>query len=368
MVAIEEEDDDDEEEEDPSSLLLDDDDKRGEEEEEKEKKMTEELERMQSMTHDEIVEKIMQLKTKRDEEEEDDDDDDGEEEDEEDEQDLTGREGTKFAMIIAQGMRASLARMTLKKEIESRPADWKPPPEHEAFLKKLRNSIYKDWKPDMPSLQRDCDEQEARREMMEKREEKARERAQSSTMHKRGDLLKALPNDGKSIQRKKEGTKMKKNDPEAQGGVYDRRKMQQEGAGLFVAPMMPEKVNREIGKLTRKTAGKGWFDLPAAEYTPELKRDMRTLKLRGAYDPKRFYKNADTSKLPTHFSIGTVVEGAQDFHSSRMTKKERGRTFAEEIAKDAAIKKARTNRFVKLQNEKKGSGGDKRKSSKGKKK
>jgi hypothetical protein len=364
MVAIEEEDDEEEEEEDPS-LLLDDDEKNERvREEENEKKMTEELERMQSMTHEEIVEKIMQLKTKRDEEE---DEDDGGEEDE-DEQDLTGREGTKFAMIIAQGMRASLARLTLKKEIESRPADWQPPPEHEAFLKKLRNSIYKDWKPDMPSLQRDCDEQEARREILERREEKARERAQSSTMHKRGDLLKALPNDGKSIQRKKEGTKLKKNDPEAQGGVYDRRKMQQEGAGLFVAPMMPEKVNREIGKLTRKSAGKGWFDLPAAEYTPELKRDMRTLKLRGAYDPKRFYKNADTSKLPTHFSIGTVVEGAQDFHSSRMTKKERGRTFAEEIAKDAAIKKARTNRFVKLQNEKKGSGGDKRKSTKGKKK
>ena len=176
MVAIEEEDDDDdEEEEDPSSLLLDKDDKRGEEEHEKEKKMTEELERMQSMTHDEIVEKIMQLKTKRDEEEEDEDDDDGEE-DEQDEQDLTGREGTKFAMIIAQGMRASLARMTLKKEIEARPADWKPPPEHEAFLKKLRNSIYKDWKPDMPSLQRDCDEQEARREMLEKREEEKKKK------------------------------------------------------------------------------------------------------------------------------------------------------------------------------------------------
>ena len=51
---------------------------------------------------------------------------------------------------------------------------------------------------------------------------------------------------------------------------------------------------------------------------------MRTLKLRGAFDPKRFYKNADTRKLPTHFSIGTVVEAAQDFHSARLTKKEKG--------------------------------------------
>ena len=64
--------------------------------------------------------------------------------------------------------------------------------------------------------------------------------------------MKALPNDGKSIQRKKEGTKMKKRDPEAQGGAFERRKMHEEGAGLFVAPMMPEKANREVAKTTRK--------------------------------------------------------------------------------------------------------------------
>ena len=222
--------------------------------------------------------------------------------------------------------------------------------------------MYQNWKPDMPSLQRDVDEQEERNQMLERRQEKAKEKERSVETHQRGALLKALPNDGKSIQRKKEGTKMKKRDPEAQGGAFERRKMHEEGAGLFVAPMMPEKANREVAKTTRKSAGKGWFDLPAAEYTPELKRDMRTLKLRGAFDPKRFYKNADTRKLPTHFSIGTVVEAAQDFHSARLTKKEKGRTFAEEIAKDQTIKKARTTRFTKVQNEKKGSGGDKRKS------
>ena len=57
---------------------------------------------------------------------------------------------------------------------------------------------------------------------------------------------------------------MKKRDPEAQGGAFERRKMHEEGAGLFVAPMMPEKANREVAKTTRKSAGKGWFDLPAA--------------------------------------------------------------------------------------------------------
>jgi hypothetical protein len=73
------------------------------------------------------------------------------------------------------------------------------------------------------------------------------------------------------------------------------------------------------------------------------------LKLRGAYDPKRFYKTDDTSKLPKHFQVGTVVEGAQDFFSARMTKKERKRTFAEEIASSAEITHARKKRFKKVQ-------------------
>lgn len=330
-------------------------------------KMCEELEAMQSLTREEIVEKILAVKKNNDDGEKDEEEEEELENEDvsEDVNDLTGHEGTKFAMIIAQGMRASLARQRLKKEIERRDEEEdkeEVSASDETFLKKLRKKVYQNWKPDMPSLQRDVDEQEERQEMLERRKEKAKEKERSVDTHARGALLKALPNDGKSIQRKKEGTKMKKQDPEAQGGAFERRKMHEEGAGLFVAPMMPEKANREVAKTTRKSAGKGWFDLPAAEYTPELKRDMRTLKLRGAFDPKRFYKNADTRKLPTHFSIGTVVEAAQDFHSARLTKKEKGRTFAEEIAKDQTIKKARTNRFTKVQNEKKGSGGDKRKS------
>lgn len=352
MVSIEEEEDKDREE-----LTT----------EEMSAKMCEELEAMQSLTREEIVEKILAVKKNNDDGEKDEEDEEELENEDvnEDVNDLTGHEGTKFAMIIAQGMRASLARQRLKKEIERRDEEEdkeEVSASDETFLKKLRKKVYQNWKPDMPSLQRDVDEQEERQEMLERRKEKAKEKERSVDTHARGALLKALPNDGKSIQRKKEGTKMKKQDPEAQGGAFERRKMHEEGAGLFVAPMMPEKANREVAKTTRKSAGKGWFDLPAAEYTPELKRDMRTLKLRGAFDPKRFYKNADTRKLPTHFSIGTVVEAAQDFHSARLTKKEKGRTFAEEIAKDQTIKKARTNRFTKVQNEKKGSGGDKRKS------
>ncbi len=46
-----------------------------------------------------------------------------------------------------------------------------------------------------------------------------------------------------------------------------------------------------------------------------MKRDLRLLRLRGVMDPKRFYKNPDATKFPTHFVMGTVVEGPGEFNS-----------------------------------------------------
>ena len=173
---------------------------RGEEEDEEQFR---ELERMQSMTHEDIGK--TQLRTPREEEAEDDDDDEESDDDDDDESkndDLTGFEGTKIAMVIAQGMRAHVARARLEEEIASRPKDWQPPPAHETFLRKLRRRIYR--KQDAPS-------KETWTSKRQKREEKRREsgREKSRAIHTRGELLKPLP---KSIQRKKEGTKLKKSD------------------------------------------------------------------------------------------------------------------------------------------------------------
>ena len=174
----------------------------------------------------------------------------------------------------------------------------------------------------------------------------------------RGAAMMALPNAKKHdrlkkpSERKGKGGKLQVHDPNAQGGVKNLRELATEGAGLFVAPLDQSRLVREarkLGGLGAGNAGNGWFNMPAVEYTPELRRDMRLLKLRGAYDPKRFYKTDDTSKLPKHFQVGTVVEGAQDFFSARMTKKERKRTFAEEIASSAEITHARKKRFKKVQ-------------------
>lgn len=130
------------------------------------------------------------------------------------------------------------------------------------------------------------------------------------------------------------------------------RALAEEGAGLFVKPLDTSKLRRDAKRLGGGDGGdaaKSWFSMPAVEYTPELRRDMRLLKLRGAYDPKRFYKTDDTTKLPKNFQIGTVVEGAQDFYSARLTKKERKRTLTEEVFADAEIKAVRKKRFAKIQ-------------------
>ena len=165
----------------------------------------------------------------------------------------------------------------------------------------------------------------------------------------RGAAMAALPSESARRKKPSERRKLSARDPAAQGGAMSARKLAGEGAGLFVAPLDASKLKREAKKLGAKSAGKSWFDMPAVEYTPELRRDMRLLKLRGAYDPKRFYKTDDTSKLPKHFQVGTVVEGAQDFYSARLSKRERKRTLTEEVFADAEIKAVRKKRFAKIQ-------------------
>lgn len=58
--------------------------------------------------------------------------------------------------------------------------------------------------------------------------------------------------------------------------------------------MAPSRDVRLSGKAARKaaadTAGSKWYNLPATQITDEVKKELRLLRLRGTYDPKRFYK------------------------------------------------------------------------------
>ena len=55
--------------------------------------------------------------------------------------------------------------------------------------------------------------------------------------------------------------------------------------------------------------------------TDELKLDLRALRMRGAIDPKRFYKAVD--ERSKFVQLGTVVEGRGEYNSARLVKKDR---------------------------------------------
>lgn len=120
--------------------------------------------------------------------------------------------------------------------------------------------------------------------------------------------------------------------------------------GLFVPPRDPRKVNKMARKNVKDTTGKGWFDMPAPTMTPELKKDLEILQLRHVMDPKRHFKRSGKSKaLPKYFQVGTVIEPAFEFHSSRLTKKERKTTLVDEFLSDQKLKNYRMRKVREIQ-------------------
>lgn len=120
--------------------------------------------------------------------------------------------------------------------------------------------------------------------------------------------------------------------------------------GLYVPPRDPRKVNKMARKNVKDTTGKGWFDMPAPSITPELKKDLEILQLRHVMDPKRHFKRSGKSKaLPKYFQVGTVIEPASEFYSSRLTKHERKQTLVDELLSDQKLKNYRMRKVREIQ-------------------
>ncbi|VFQ81370.1 unnamed protein product [Cuscuta campestris] len=121
--------------------------------------------------------------------------------------------------------------------------------------------------------------------------------------------------------------------------------------GLFVPPIDPKKLRILRRKEVKDTTGKNWFDMPAPTITPELKHDLEILKMRDALDPKKHYKKgASKSKaLPKYFQVGVVIEPASEFYSSRLTKKERKATLADELVSDAHLAEYRKRKVREIE-------------------
>ncbi|XVF49000.1 hypothetical protein PTKIN_Ptkin03bG0233600 [Pterospermum kingtungense] len=130
--------------------------------------------------------------------------------------------------------------------------------------------------------------------------------------------------------------------------------------GLVLPPNDPSKLNKLIRKQVKDTAGSAWFDMPAPTLTPELKKDLQLLKLRGAIDPKRHYKKDSKSKaVSKYFQVGTVVESVTDYYSGRMTKKERKPTLADELLSDPIVRQYRKRKVREIEEQNRPAGNEK---------
>ncbi|KAI8144728.1 Fcf2 pre-rRNA processing-domain-containing protein [Fennellomyces sp. T-0311] len=107
-----------------------------------------------------------------------------------------------------------------------------------------------------------------------------------------------------------------------------------------------ERLSRKERQEEReKTAGKGWFDMGRPDMTPELKRDLQLLKMRHVIDRKRHYKKMGKGDNPKYFQVGTVIEGPTEYHSARMTRKERKQTIVDELMANEEAKQYYKRKF-----------------------
>ena len=110
----------------------------------------------------------------------------------------------------------------------------------------------------------------------------------------------------------------------------------------------------KTGKRRKPTAvddaGAGWFGMRATPLTEQVKQDLKLIRNRNYLDPKRFYKSADVGT--TIHQVGTVIEGAAEYYSSRLTKKQRKSTLVEEVMADPTVATYAQNKYRQMQQEK----------------
>ncbi|KAI0481653.1 Fcf2-domain-containing protein [Xylaria cf. heliscus] len=94
---------------------------------------------------------------------------------------------------------------------------------------------------------------------------------------------------------------------------------------------VPEARKSKKEMAHKADAGPRWFNLPATDLTPELRRDLQLLKMRDVLDPKRHYKKDTTRAIPDFSQVGTVIPGPTDYFSARMTKRDRKRTLLKDV-------------------------------------
>ncbi|KAF4272181.1 hypothetical protein KXV22_006185 [Aspergillus fumigatus] len=113
--------------------------------------------------------------------------------------------------------------------------------------------------------------------------------------------------------------------------IIDTLQMNLSNKRLATVKIQQASVNSSTQK-KKPTAGADWFHLPKTELTTELKRDLQLIRMRSVLDPKRHYKKESGKAQPPKYSqLGTIIEGPTEFFSGRIAKKDRKKTFVEDV-------------------------------------
>lgn len=113
----------------------------------------------------------------------------------------------------------------------------------------------------------------------------------------------------------------------------------------------PIVIKAKKSKDEPEDSGSQWFHMKQPEMTDSIKRDIAIIKQRSALDPKRHYKK-EKWNTPKYFQMGTIIEGNTEYYSSRMNKRDRGKTLADEILHDNDSQKYFKRKYTEIQAQK----------------
>ena len=100
-----------------------------------------------------------------------------------------------------------------------------------------------------------------------------------------------------------------------------------------------------------KSKGEQWYGMPATEMTEEIKNDLEVLQMRGALDPKRFYKKNSLNVLPKYFQVGSYVNNPLDYHNQKGVSKKK-KSLVDELMADAEFQRFNKRKYTEIITEK----------------
>ena len=70
--------------------------------------------------------------------------------------------------------------------------------------------------------------------------------------------------------------------------------------------------------------------------------------MRGALDPKRFYKKNSNKELPKHFQVGRYVNSPVEFYSDRGSGKNKKKSLVDDLMADAEFQRYNKRKYTEI--------------------